>query len=459
MKTLDMTQGKPFSLILRFAIPLLIGTLFQQVYNLVDTMIVGYGLDENAVGAIGATSALYSVIVYFATGMNNGFGVILARLFGGKQYDQMKKAFASMILLDAAISLTLTVIALPLLRPLLTLLDTPADIFDQAYQYIFVIIAGMITTIAYNMGAGFLRAVGNSRTPLYFLILSCGINLSLDCLFVLVLSWGVAGAAMATVIAQAVSAFCCIAFIVRHYGEFLPEKSDWKPEWALVCEMLNTGLSMGLMSSVVSLGSIVLQRGINQLGTTLVTAHTASRRIYEMLMMPLSTIGSAAATFVSQNYGAGERDRIRVGIRQVAAVQLLWSLFSVLVAFTLGRQLIHLLIGTTDTAIIENAALNLRVCTLFFFPLGLLLMLRNAMQPMGHKIAPVVSSSIELLVKVIFSLSLVPRMGYLGVVITEPIIWVLCFVYLLVIYIVSDKKEAKKGGLCYDGTGEIGCRA
>ncbi|MCD8110373.1 MAG: MATE family efflux transporter [Clostridiales bacterium] len=366
MKTLDMTQGKPFSLILRFAIPLLIGTLFQQVYNLVDTMIVGYGLDENAVGAIGATSALYSVIVYFATGMNNGFGVILARLFGGKQYNQMKKAFASMILLDAAISLTLTVIALPLLKPLLTLLDTPADIFDQAYQYIFVIIAGMITTIAYNMGAGFLRAVGNSRTPLYFLILSCGINLSLDCLFVLVLSLGVAGAAMATVIAQAVSAFCCIVFIVRHYSEFLPEKSDWVPERALVREMLVTGLSMGFMESMCSLGSIALQRGINQLGTTLVTAHTASRRIYEMLMMPLATIGSAAATFVSQNYGAGKRDRIRVGIRQVAAVQLMWSLFSMLVAFTLGRQLIHLLIGTTDAAVIENAALNPRVCMLFF---------------------------------------------------------------------------------------------
>ncbi len=441
MKTLDMTRGNPFSLIMKFAIPLLIGTFFQQVYNLVDTMIVGYGLGENAVGAIGATSALYAVIVYFATGMNNGFGVIIARLFGAKRQDEMRKAFASMVILDFVIAIVLTIIAIPLLKPLLVLLDTPAEIFDWTYQYIVIIIAGMITNVAYNMGAGFLRAIGNSRTPLYFLVLSCAINICLDMLFVFVIRLGVAGAGLATIIAEAISAICCLVYIIKNYQEYLPKKEDWKIETTLVIEMLQTGLSMGLMLSVFSLGSIILQRGINQLGTTVITAHTASRRIYELLMMPLATIGSAAATFVSQNYGAGEYKRIKTGLLQTAAAQLFWAVITIVIAYVFGGQLIHWLIGTNDTETISNAVLNLRVCTLFFLPLGLLLMLRNSMQPMGYKIAPVISSSIELIMKVIFTVFVIPKLGYLGVVITEPIIWVICFVYLLIIFVTSSKSK------------------
>lgn len=435
MKTKDMTTGAPINLILQFAVPMFIGTLFQQAYNFVDTMIVGRELGEPAVAAIGATTALYSVLVYFAIGMNNGYGIIISRLFGSKQYEGLKKAAATMISLNLAVTLALTAFALPALRLFLRLLDTPEDIFLQAYSYIFVILAGMTATVSYNMGAGFMCAVGNSRTPLYFLILSCGLNAGMDALFVIVMKMGVAGAAMATVIAQGVSAALCLMYIGRHYAGFLPEKKDWKPQRSLTAEMFSTGISMGLMLSVFSLGSIILQRGINHLGIQIVAAHTASRRIYELLVMPLGTIASANATFTGQNFGAKQYDRIKKAMRQVMGLELLWSVFSVAAAYMAGTHLIRLLMGETDAAVMKNALLNLKVCTLFFFPLGALLVLRSAVQSMGCKISPVVSSTIELAVKVLFCIFLIPKMGYMGVVITEPIIWVVCAVFMGVIYL------------------------
>lgn len=439
--TMDMTEGTPMKLILQFAIPLFIGTLFQQAYNFVDTMIVGQGLGEQAVAAVGVTTALYSVLVYFANGMNNGYGIVISRLFGSKDFQGLKRAVATMIILNVTVTVALTLFTLPLLKTFLHWLDTPEDIFSQAYSYIFVILVGMIATIGYNMGAGFMRAIGNSRTPLYFLILSCALNVVLDILFVIVRKTGVAGAAWATVIAEAVSAALCFLYIYKTYADFLPGKEDWKLERKLTGEMFSTGLSMGLMLSVFSLGSIVLQKGINSLGTQIITAHTASRRIYEMLMMPLSTVATANATFVGQNFGAGQYGRIRRTLKQVMGIELLWSLASVLLAYTAGRPLLWLLVGQADAVIMDNALLNLRVCTVFFFPLGVLLVMRNAIQPMGYKISPVISSAIELVVKILFCIMLVPKMGYMGVVITEPFIWVVCAVFLGVIYLSSNKKK------------------
>ncbi len=443
MKTLDMTKGTPLKLILRFAVPLFIGILFQQAYNFADTMIVGRGLGDTAVAAVGSTSALYGVLIHFANGMNNGFGIVLSRMFGAKDYEGMKKAAATMIVLDGAVVLVLTSLSLPMLKMLLVWLDTPADIFGQAYQYIFIILAGMFSTIAYNMGAGFMRAVGNSRTPLFFLILSCGLNVSMDILFIFGLKLGVMGAAMATVFAQVISALLSFGYIYRNYAVFLPGKKDWRLEKELAQEMLSTGLSMGLMLSVFSLGSIILQKGVNMLGTRVITAHTAARRIQEMQVMPLSAIASANATFVGQNYGAKEYGRIKTSLKQVIGAELCLSLAGILISYTAGRWLVGLLLGTNDAMVLDYGVLNTRVTSLFFFPLGILLVLRNAMQPMGYKIAPVVSSSIELAVKVLFTFLLIPRVGYPGVVVTEPIIWVCCAVFLGIVYIGSEKKRRK----------------
>lgn len=444
-KTLDMTQGEPTGLILRFAVPLFIGTLFQQAYNLADTMVVGHELGGRAVAAVGATTALYSVLIYFANGLNSGYGIMISRMFGSKNEDGLRKAAAAMVLLDSVVTLALTAMVLPLLSHLLVWLDTPQDIFEQAYAYIFIILAGMPATIGYNMGAGFMRAVGNSRTPLYFLIFSCGLNISLDFLFVVGLGRGVAGAAAATVIAETVSAVLCFVYIYKTYPEFLPRKDDWRLKREFVWEMLSTGLAMGLMQSVFSLGTIILQKGINHLGTRIITAHTASQRINEMLMMPLGMIATANATFVGQNFGAGQYERIKKAIRQVLGMELVWSVVAVLAAWMAGPFLIGMLIGTEDMEIIRNGLLNLRCATGFYFPLGILLVLRNALQPMGCKVPPVVSSSIELLIKVVFSFWLIPRLNYLGVAVTEPIIWIVCAGFIGSVYVNFCRRYFSEG--------------
>lgn len=427
---------------LRFALPMFLGTLLQQVYNLCDTMIVGRALGDGAVAAIGATTALYSVMIYFANGMSNGCGIIIAQVFGAAQNsrgdEKMKKAVASMVALNAAVAIVLTAVSLLLLSALLRLLGTPQEIFHGAHSYIFIVMAGMCATVAYNAAAGFMRSVGNSKTPLVALAVSCALNIALDLLFVIPLKMGVAGAALATVLAQAVSAFLCVIYIKRNYKNFLPSKRGWKLERDMAREMFFTGLSMGLMLSVFSLGSIILQKGINSLGSKIIAAHTVSRRIYEFLMMPMGTLASAASTFVGQNFGAAKTQRIKTAIRQSIAVVALWSIFCVAVGFSAGGALSHLLIGTSDEVVIKNSVLNLRVCVLFFFPLGALLVLRNALQSLGHKVAPVVSSAVELLLKIVFCAVAVPRAGYLGVVVTEPVIWVVCAIFLTAVYLKSE---------------------
>lgn len=439
--TVDMTEGMPVRHILRFAVPLFIGTVFQQFYSFADTMIAGRCLGDQAIAAIGASAAIYSLLIAFANGMNSGYGIVLSRAFGAKNQDKCRRTVATMLFLDVAIAALLTIAAVVFLKPILHWLDTPADIFDNAYCYILVILGGMITTVSYNMAAGFLRAVGNSRTPLYFLILSCVLNLGMDILFIVAFGMGIGGAAAATVIAQGISAFCCISYIWRNYRDFLPGKQELVPGCELLSEMLSTGLSMALMLSVFSLGSIVLQKGINNLGTQVITAHTASRRVYEMLMMPLATLATANATFVGQNFGAKRIDRINGAMKQVMLLELAWSVFSVLLVWIAGIPLLCLLVRKTDDMVIANAILNLRVCTVFFFPLGALFVLRNAMQPMGYKVAPVISSTIELVVKVLFCLWLIPRFGYMGVVATEPVIWLLCAVFLGMVYLLSQHKR------------------
>lgn len=441
MHTSDMTKGIPIKVILQFAIPLFIGTLFQQAYNMIDTMIAGYNLGDDAIAAIGATSALYSVLIYFANGMNNGFGIVMAQIFGAKNMEKMKKSVAATIILNAVTTILLTIIILPFLQFLLRWLDTPQEIFNMAYQYIFVILAGMTATISYNMCSGFMRAVGNSRTPLYFLIASCGINIVLDILFILGLHLGVTGAALATVAAQLISAILCGIYIIKKYSMYMPEKTDWHLSKELIKDMLATGISMGLMSSVLAIGSIILQKGINHLGKDIITAHTASRRIFEFLMMPLQAIAAACSTFVGQNFGAKLFDRIRQAMKQVLWLELMWSLISIAIAFLCGNMLVQILTGTNNEEIILNAAYNLKVCTIFFFPLGILFVLRNAMQAMGYRIAPILSSSIELIVKVLSCVFVIPIMKYTGVVLTEPIIWAICAAFLGVIYLKTKKKK------------------
>ena len=440
MRVMDMTQGNPVKLILAFAVPLFIGNIFQQIYSMVDTAVAGYCLGDGAIAAIGATSSLYALLIDFASGLNSGCAIVVTQRFGAHDEKKLKSAIAGMIELDAGITLALTALSLAFLRPLMRFLNTPNSIFEQAYQYIAVICAGMIATIAYNLFSSILRAFGNSRTSLYFLIISSVLNMGMDLLFVAVLGLGVAGAALATVIAEGVSALLCGIYVFRHYAAFLPSKADFRVSGSLIAELFSNGIAMALMYCVVDLGSVIFQRANNHLGETIISAHAASRRIIGIMMQPLATISTASSTFVGQNWGAKKPERIHSALRQVTVMEIGWSLFGCALIFAFGSALVRLSTGTSDAEVIRNAVMSLRWHLSFFPALGCLLVLRTAMQAMGQKTAPILSSCIELGMKLLSAAFLIPHLGFFGTSITEPITWTLMLLFLAAAYFASRKR-------------------
>lgn len=431
----DMTEGSPLRLILAFAVPLFIGNIFQQVYSMVDTMVVGYHLGDSAIAAIGATSSLYSLVINFAGGLNNGYGIVVTQRFGSHNRKEMKQAIAGMMLLDVVVTLLLTVLSLTFLRPLMGFMNTPDALFDQSYAYISVICGGMLATMGYNMFASILRAMGNSRSPLYFLILSCLLNIVLDVLFVVVFEWGISGAAIATVLAQLVSAISCGIFVLSNYREFLPGREDFQVPMSMISTLLSTGFSMALMSSLVDGGSVIFQRANNVLGETFITAHAASRKILMIMLQPQATIAVATSTFVGQNWGAKNADRVQTGLKRSLGLELAWGLLGTALVWLFGSGLVRFTTGTSDPKIIQSAVLSLRIHFSMFPFLGVLFCLRNAMQAMGQKLVPVLSSCIELAMKILSANLLIPNLGFLGTCITEPITWVLMVLFLTVVYL------------------------
>lgn len=462
MHVLDMTQGNPMKLILAFAIPLFIGNIFQQVYSMVDTMVAGYNLGDNAIAAIGATSSLYGLIIDFASGLNSGYAIVVTQRFGAHDETKLKASIAGMIELDAAVTVVLTVLSLVFLRPLMRFMNTPDVIFGQAYSYIAVICAGMAATIAYNMFAGILRSFGNSRTSLYFLIISSLLNMGMDLLFVAVLHMGVAGAALATVIAQTISAILCGAYVFRNYGELMPGREDFRAHPTLLAELFSNGIAMALMYCVVDLGSVIFQRANNALAETIISAHTASRRIIGIMMQPLATVSNASSTFVGQNWGAKKPERIRTALRQVMGMEIAWSLFGCAVIFAFGGTLVRFTTGTSDSLIIGNAVMSLRWHLAFFPALGCLLVLRTAMQAMGRRTAPILSSCIELGMKLLSAVFLIPRLGFFGTSITEPVTWTVMLLFLAAAFLVQKGKlfpKAMEVEKLVTKPGGVGCGA
>ena len=440
-KTRDMTQGSALSNILVFAIPLFISNFFQQCYNIGDTMIASHNLGQSALAAIGLTGSITGLVIGFANGINSGYGILLARAFGSKNEEQMKSVVAWTLILNLGISVFITIGTLLFADPLLRLIQTPEDVFSESRTYLTVVMGGMATALFYNMGSGLLRAVGNSKTPLYFLIFSCSLNLLLDLLSVTVFHFGVAGIAGATVMAQLVSSILCFLYLYRNFRFLIPSRRHFSYNKRLVSDLVSTGFSMGLMNSIFSIGSVILQGSINTLGTTIIAAHTAARRIVMIGNMPLSSIASANATFVSQNFGASRIDRIREGIKKSSMISLIWSLLFLVMILTLANPLIRALAGTDDPVIMSNAMMNLHINMIFFFPLGILLIIRMTLQGINHKTIPLISSTMELIIKVLASFVFVPLWGYVGASIAEPFSWLVCMLFLLFSYIRILKKE------------------
>ena len=433
-KTQDMSTGNPLPLILAFALPLLIGNIFQQVYSMVDTMVVGHTLGDHGIAAIGATTTLYQFIVNFAWGLNNGYAIIVTQRFGAHDFKSMRQAIAGMMILDGIVTILLTVFALIFLNPLLSFMNTPEAIFADAYHYIAIIYGGMLATVGYNMLAGILRAMGNSRVPLYFLMISSVLNIVLDILFVCYTPLGVAGAGIATVIAQAVSALLCFLYMIRRYKEYLPSGNDFHVPLPMIRQLLVTGLSMAMMVSVIDAGSVIYQRANNILGEVFIAAHAAGRRIVSVFMQPLGSIATACSTFVGQNWGAGKKDRIRHAIRQVCVLEVALAFTTFCLLYVFGSFIIRFITGTDDPLIIKNAILSLRIHTAFFPALGLVFCLRTSMQSMGENKIPILASCIELSMKILAAVWMIPTFGFIGTCCTEPITWAIMAVFLIISY-------------------------
>lgn len=428
----DLIHGSIFKSLIIFAIPLLISNIFQQLYNTVDTMIVGNFLGDVSLAAIGSCTSIYDLLVGFALGIGNGLAIVTARSFGSNDEKLLKKSVASSIIIGIAVSLTLTIIGTIFLKPLLNLLNTPVEIIDEAYSYIFFIVLFIIVMFAYNLCAGLMRAIGNSFMPLIFLVVSSLLNIALDLLFITQLNMGVMGAAIATVISQGISVILCIIYILKKAQLLLPEKQHFQVDKELYKELLGQGFSMGFMSSIVSAGSVILQYGINNLGYLIIAGHTAARKLYMFFNMPFTAMALAISTFVSQNKGANQKQRIKQALRYAYIYDVITAALVTIIILLFGASLVKLISGSSEQVVLHNGTLYLTIVGPFYAVLGVLMQTRFALQGIGQKLLPLISSIIEFFGKIIFVVFLIPRFQYMAVIFCEPVIW--CVMCLQLVY-------------------------
>ena len=424
-RQVDLLHGPIFRNLLLFAIPIFISNLFQQLYNAADAMIVGNVLGDTSLAAVGACASIYELLVGFGLGIGNGLAIVTARAYGAQDPDKVKKTVAGSMVIGLVASVLITIFGLLFLRPLLQALDTPPEILNEAYSYIIEIARFVVVMFAYNLCAALLRAVGNSVMPLVFLIFSSCLNVGLDYWFVAGLEMGVRGAAVATVLSQALSVALCIVYILRYAKHLVPSRRHFRLEKGLYRELITQGLSMGLMSSIVSAGSVILQYGINGLGTLVIAGHTAARKLFTFTDMPVIAMATAGSTFVSQNRGADKPDRIRKGMKQIWMFAFGTAIVMTVLMSLFSGMLVRLVSGSSAPVVLENGARYLVWNAPFYSVLGVLLATRYALQSLGQKVLPLISSGIELVGKILFMLFFIPRFGYNAVILCEPVIW--CF--------------------------------
>lgn len=432
LNKLDLIHGPIFKSLLLFAIPLFFSNVFQQLYNTVDTMIVGNTLGDNSLAAIGSCSAIYDLLVGFGLGIGNGLAIVTARSYGSKDEALLKKSVACSIVIGIGVSLIITLISEVILMPLLEVLNTPAAIIQEAYSYISIITRFSVILFAYNLCAGLLRAIGNSLMPLVFLILSSLMNIVLDYYLITSYQMGIAGAALATVISQGFSVVLCLLYILKKTRLLVPNKQHFKAEKSIYYEMLGQGISMGLMGSIVSLGTVILQYGINGLGTLTIAGHTAARKLFNFFCMPFSAMTNAISTFVSQNRGADEKERIKTAMKQAFLFDVVMALVITVILQCWAETMVKLISGSAESIVLSNGAQYLKFGAPFYAVLGVLLQTRSALQGLGAKLIPLVSSGIELIGKILFVLIFIPHFDYFAVILCEPIIW--CFMTAQLLY-------------------------
>ena len=445
----DLTQGKPLKLILQFALPIMLGNVFQLFYSLADTRIVGSYLGEQALAAVGVTSSLNNMIIGFLIGLTNGFAIITARGFGAKDEAHVRRAVSGTFVLGLATSIVLTAASVFFLPGILRLLNTEEELMPLAVRYFRIILLGMTASMLYNVCAGLLRAIGDTVAPLVFLVISALLNVGLDLLFVRVFAFGVEGAAAATVLSQTLAFAACFCYLWKRYPILHLHREECRLSKKTIKELYATGLSVGLMGCLVNIGSVALQGAINGFGEHTIVAHTAARKITELFMLPFSVFGTTMATYSGQNMGAEKYDRIKKGLTQTILLVWGWCLFVLIAAYTAAPWMVRAVTATKEPDIIETASLYLRINTPFYAVPTVICLARNAMQGMGDSITPLISSGVELVGKVVIAVVFSGYFGYMAVIWSEPLIWILMVIPLIIQLVRNPRLRGTAKG-CYD---------
>ncbi len=427
----DMTHGSPFKLILSFWFPMLLGNLFQQVYNLADSIIVGRFVGVKAFAGVSATGSLNFMILGFLLGMCSGCAIPVAQAFGEGDPHRMRKYFANALYLCGGLAAVMSVATALAARPILRWIGTPEDIMDQAYGYIVYIFGGMVAVMLYNLSSSVLRAVGNTRTPLYFLVLSCAVNVGLDLALVVGLGMGVTGAAVATVAAQLLSGLLCLWVIFSKYDVLRIRGEEWKPDAACLSRLSGIGLPMGLQFSITAIGSLIMQTAVNGLGTVAVAAIGAGGKVYTVFVCPFDAMGATVATWCGQNLGARRMDRVRQGVRISMLAMTVYAVVALFAVRLVGRTMITLFISASETAVIDRAVQYLNMVVLFFIPLLTIFVLRNGLQGLGYSRIAMFAGLFELAGRAFVAFALVGPYGFDGAILANPAAWIMADALLI----------------------------
>ena len=419
----DMTEGSPARNILNFALPLVLGYVLQHLYQVVDAAIVGRWVGVEGLAAVGASSSIMFLFLGFCNGACAGFSVPVAQAFGAKEYSLMRQYVANAIRIGIWISVLLTIPICVLCSPILRLVNVPDDIFHQAWIYLMLQFLGIPLAIAYNLLAGFIRSLGNSKEPFYFLLVSSATNIILDLIFVIVFRWGVFGAGFATLISQIVSASLCYSFIIRQMKMLIPVGEERRYDSDHVTHLLNNGIPMGLQFSITGIGVIMLQRANNALGTMYVAAFTASMRVKYVFTTVFENIGVAMATYCGQNIGARRLDRVKSGLKAATGIMLVYFVFTFAVIFPFADEMMALFVDPSQRQIIDLASQYMRISNYFYPVLGMLTIFRYSIQGLGYSTLSLMSGVMEMLARCAVSIWMVPAMGFMGVCLGDPAAW------------------------------------
>lgn len=432
--TKDMTTGNPVKLILLFSIPLLIGNIFQQFYSMVDTIIVGRFIGVDALAAVGSTGSMSFLINGFVVGLTSGFAVLVSQKFGAKDEEGLKKAVASALVLSLIATGIVTLVSVLLAKPMLHLMNTPDNIIDDANAYIIIIYAGTIATVVYNIIAGILRALGDSKTPLYFLIVASILNIVLDIVFIVNFSMGVAGAAWATIISQGVSGLLCIVYTYKKYKILRLKKEDFKVMSRVYKKHLKIGIPMALQFSITAIGIMTVQGALNVFGSSAIAAYTAASKVLQIVMQPAITFGVTMATYCGQNLGAKNYIRIKEGVKKCTEISVITSIIAGIILVFGGKFFVGLFIENPDASILAYAQECLNYSAIFFIPLGLIFIYRNALQGMGESFVPMMAGAFELIARSVVAFTLPSFIGYTGICLADPVAWLSAAIPLGIYY-------------------------